>query len=248
MSFFALPNTKKIFWRKFVTRLFWGTIDFHRRRKNTMEVNGAPELLCFPHSSEYLPLCSEQTHSYRFGTTWGWVNDDNFWVNCPFKRKNHSKASVSEPWEYKAAQTETKHKSCLAYNWNHEARAKQSRRTEVCISRWSLQAAQRRAPQTWSVWRWPSGPGSGSLCRRTGGTGPGCMRPSRSAPERSPPPPRLHQPAPRRSPDRPPPAGATGAWDSLLWWLGSWRNNTFYLTAKSFLLKPVHKAAQTHLY
>ncbi len=35
-----------------------------------MEVNGAPELLRFSHSSEYLPLCSEeQTHSYRFGTT-----------------------------------------------------------------------------------------------------------------------------------------------------------------------------------
>ncbi len=41
-----------------------------KKKKNTMEVNGAPELLCFPHSSEYLPLCSaEQTHSYRFGTT-----------------------------------------------------------------------------------------------------------------------------------------------------------------------------------
>ncbi len=52
------------------TGLFWGTIDFHSRKKYTMEVNGAPELLCFPHSSEYLPLCSaEQRHSYRFGTT-----------------------------------------------------------------------------------------------------------------------------------------------------------------------------------
>ncbi len=31
----------------------------------------------FPHSSEYLPLCSaEQTHSYRFGNTREWVNDD----------------------------------------------------------------------------------------------------------------------------------------------------------------------------
>ncbi len=30
--------------------LFWGTIDFHSREKNTMEVNGAPELLCFPHN------------------------------------------------------------------------------------------------------------------------------------------------------------------------------------------------------
>ncbi len=53
-----------------------------------MEVNGAPELLCFPRSSEYLPLCSaEQRHSYRIGNTWGWVNDDRiflFLVNYPF--------------------------------------------------------------------------------------------------------------------------------------------------------------------
>ncbi len=40
--------------------MFWGTIDFHSRKKHTMEVNGAPELLCFPHSSEYLPLCSAE--------------------------------------------------------------------------------------------------------------------------------------------------------------------------------------------
>ncbi len=86
MSLFCRTQ-RKIFWRKFVTRLFWGTIDFHSRKKNTLEVNGAPELLCFPHSSEYLPLCSaEQRHSYRFGNTWGWVNDNfHFWVNYPFK-------------------------------------------------------------------------------------------------------------------------------------------------------------------
>ncbi len=72
---------REIFWRKFVTRLFWGTIDFHSRKKNTMEVNGAPELLCFPRSSEYLPLCSaEQRNSYRLGTTWGWVNDDRIFI------------------------------------------------------------------------------------------------------------------------------------------------------------------------
>ncbi len=72
---------RKIFWRKFVTRLFWGTIDFHSKKKNTMEVNGAPELLCFPHSSEYIPLCSaEQRHSYRFRTTWGRVNDDRIFI------------------------------------------------------------------------------------------------------------------------------------------------------------------------
>ncbi len=42
----------------------------------TIEVNGAPKQPDYKLSSEYLPLCSEQTHSYRFGTTWGWVNDD----------------------------------------------------------------------------------------------------------------------------------------------------------------------------
>ncbi len=46
-----------------------------------MEVNGAPELLRLPHSSEYLPLCSaEQRNSYRFGTTWGWVNADRIFI------------------------------------------------------------------------------------------------------------------------------------------------------------------------
>ncbi len=59
---------RKIFWMKFVIRLFWGTIDFHSRRKI---------LLCFPHSSEYRP---EQTHSYRFGSTWGWGNDDRSFI------------------------------------------------------------------------------------------------------------------------------------------------------------------------
>ncbi len=40
-----------------------------------------PELLCFPQTSEYLPLCSaEQRHSYRFGTTWGWVNDERIFI------------------------------------------------------------------------------------------------------------------------------------------------------------------------
>ncbi len=43
----------------------------------TMEVNGAPKQPDYKLSSKYLPLClAEQRHSYRFGTTWGWVNDD----------------------------------------------------------------------------------------------------------------------------------------------------------------------------
>ncbi len=66
--------------KKVCNSLFRCTIDFHSRKKNTMEVNGAPELLCFPHS-EYLPLClAEQRHSYRFETTWGWVNDDRIFI------------------------------------------------------------------------------------------------------------------------------------------------------------------------
>ncbi len=35
----------------------------------TIKVNGAPKQPDYKLSSEYLPLCSEQTHSYRFGTT-----------------------------------------------------------------------------------------------------------------------------------------------------------------------------------
>ncbi len=44
-----------------------------------MEVNGAPKQPDYKLSSKYVPLCSEQRSLYRFGTTWGWVND-----NYPF--------------------------------------------------------------------------------------------------------------------------------------------------------------------
>ncbi len=33
---------------------------------STIEVNGAPKQPDYKLSSEHLPLCSEQTHSYRF--------------------------------------------------------------------------------------------------------------------------------------------------------------------------------------
>ncbi len=47
----------------------------------TMEVNGAPKQPGYKLSSKYLPLCSaEQRNSYRFGTTWGWVNDDRIFI------------------------------------------------------------------------------------------------------------------------------------------------------------------------
>ncbi len=63
---------RKIFWRMRETEQFWIIVLFFP----TMEVNGAPKQPDYKLSSKYLPLCSEQTHSYRFGTTWGWVNDD----------------------------------------------------------------------------------------------------------------------------------------------------------------------------
>ncbi len=71
MNVFVL-NTKEDILKKVCKQAVLGTIDFHSKKQNTMEVNGSPELLCFPLSSEYLALCSaEQTHSYRVGTTLG---------------------------------------------------------------------------------------------------------------------------------------------------------------------------------
>ncbi len=72
---------RKIFWRMWETEQFWGTIDFHSIFFPTMEVNGAPKQPGYKLSSKYLPLCSaEQRNSYRFGTTWGWVNDDRIFI------------------------------------------------------------------------------------------------------------------------------------------------------------------------
>ncbi len=80
MSLFCWTQ-RKIFWRMWETEQFWGTIDFHSNFFSTMEVNGAPKQPDYKLSSKYLPLCSaEQRHSYRFGTTWGWVNDDRIFI------------------------------------------------------------------------------------------------------------------------------------------------------------------------
>ncbi len=59
----------------------------------TMEVNGSPKQPDYKLSSEHLSLCSEQTHSYRFGATRGWVNNDRIvLVNCPFNVFNAFRA------------------------------------------------------------------------------------------------------------------------------------------------------------
>ncbi len=86
MSLFCWTQ-RKIFWRMWETEPFWGTIDFHSIWNTivfffpTMEVNGAPKQPGYKLSSKYLPLCSaEQRNSYRFGTTWGRVNDDRIYI------------------------------------------------------------------------------------------------------------------------------------------------------------------------
>ncbi len=80
MSLFCRTQ-KKIFWRMWETEQFCGTIDFHSIFFSYMKVNGAPKQPGYKLSSEYLPLClAEQRNSYRFGTTWGWVNDDRIFI------------------------------------------------------------------------------------------------------------------------------------------------------------------------
>ncbi len=81
------------------TEQFWGTIDYHHIFP-TMEVNGAPKQPDYKLSSKYLPLCSEQTHSYRFETTWGWVNDDRIFIfgcTVPLSSSQYCKTQSDEP-------------------------------------------------------------------------------------------------------------------------------------------------------
>ncbi len=71
---------RKICWRMWETEQFWGTIDLHSIFFPTMEVNGAPKQVT-NFLSKYLPLCSaKQRNSYRFGTTWVWVNYDRIFI------------------------------------------------------------------------------------------------------------------------------------------------------------------------
>ncbi len=67
---FLCWTLKKIFWRMLVIKQVMVPIALHSIYFSTMEVN------------------ENQHIQYRFGTTWGWVNDDRiktFWVNYSFK-------------------------------------------------------------------------------------------------------------------------------------------------------------------
>ncbi len=81
---------RKIFWRKFVTRLFWGTIDFHSRKTNTMEGSQwCPRTALFPtffRISSFVFIRTKtfiQVWNYLRVSKW-WQNF-HFWVNYPFK-------------------------------------------------------------------------------------------------------------------------------------------------------------------
>jgi len=64
MNFFLMLNTKDILK---VTSMVG---------KKTMKFNVLHQLLGYWHSSKYLIMCSaEEINSYRFETTWEWVND-----------------------------------------------------------------------------------------------------------------------------------------------------------------------------
>ncbi len=46
-----------------------------------LEVNSALKQPGYKLTSKYLPWClAEQRNSYKFGTTWGWVNDDSIFT------------------------------------------------------------------------------------------------------------------------------------------------------------------------
>ncbi len=62
----VLLNTKEDILKKVCNQTVLGTSDFNSRKIKTMEVNGAPELLCLPHSLEYLPLCSEEQRHNKY--------------------------------------------------------------------------------------------------------------------------------------------------------------------------------------
>ncbi len=65
-----------LFWTQ--RKIFWRMRETEQYFSPTIEVNDTSKQPDYKLSSEYLPLCSEQTHSYRFGSTWGWVNDRIF--------------------------------------------------------------------------------------------------------------------------------------------------------------------------
>ncbi len=146
---------RKIFWRMWETEQFWGTIDFHSILFPTMEVNGAPKQPGYKLSSKYLPLCSaEKRNSYRFVTTWGWVNDDTIFIfgwTIPLNlHEANNRPSSVLPWWPKPTAIKTKHWLLIQTLWN------QACGRAVILHRCDVQQWKHRdlvSEHTW--WFWP---------------------------------------------------------------------------------------------
>ncbi len=88
MNFLVLPNTeRKIFWRKFVTRLFWGTIDFHSRKRKYYGSQWCPRTALFPTFFRISSFVFSRTKT--FIQVWNYLRVSKwhnliFWVNYPF--------------------------------------------------------------------------------------------------------------------------------------------------------------------
>ncbi len=66
MSLFCRTQ-RKIFWRKFVTRLFWGTIDFHSRKKYILWKSMVPQNCSVSHILQNIFLCVQQNKDIHTG-------------------------------------------------------------------------------------------------------------------------------------------------------------------------------------
>ncbi len=98
MNVFVLLNTRQIFWRKFVTRLFWGTIDFHRGKKILWK-SMVPQNCSFPTFFKISSFVFSRTKT--FIQVWNylrvskWWQNFHFWVNYPFKvRSRHMVTTI----------------------------------------------------------------------------------------------------------------------------------------------------------
>ncbi len=81
MNFFVLLNTeRKIFWRKFVTRLFWDTIDFNIRKKKLLWKSMVPQICSV---STFIRIsCFVFSRTNTFIQVWNYfgVNDDRIFI------------------------------------------------------------------------------------------------------------------------------------------------------------------------
>ncbi len=79
-EFLCSAEQRKIFWRKFVTRLFWAPLTSIVGQKILWK-SMVPQNCSVSHILQNIFLCdSEQRHSCRFGTSREWVNDDRIFI------------------------------------------------------------------------------------------------------------------------------------------------------------------------